>query len=177
MHGKSFARITKIYSLSMKPREFFPNMPNEVFDTWLNPIIEEKGWPYSSLNDDLQATEWKYILGINTSLMSWFKCRWVFMELIAESLKLDKSNLAMIEAIVRHSAFGETTMAANIMDTQERFRACTAFFTEQGLIPRPVVLKRIDSGFYILDGHHRLAAVAHVGLSNNLLIPSWVTEH
>src|SRR4030095_4459549 len=37
----------------MTPREFFPYMPDEVFEMWLAPFIQQIGWSFTKTTDDL----------------------------------------------------------------------------------------------------------------------------
>ncbi len=160
----------------MTPREFFPNMPDEVFDLWLAPLIQGKGWPFNSITDDLQKTNWRYVLGIDSTLRDWASCSWSLIEINLSEIKLTNSGVNMIKAIIGYCVMGNQTVTANLENTKERFQACTEFFIENGTIPNPVVVKKTRDGIEVIDGHHRLAAIAHVGAPKNLLIPAWITE-
>ena len=65
-------------------------------------------------------------------------------------------------------------MFAGVQRSEERFRACAEFIRNHNQIPVPIIAT-IDNGeIKIIDGAHRIAALMHVGLPENYLVPTWV---
>ena len=160
----------------MQPREFFPNMPNEVFDDWLAPLIEAKGWRFTSIEDDLQATELRYILGIDSTLKEWCTCDWELKEINLTEIKLTMGSLEMVGAIITHAALGKPSTTSNVENTVERFNNCTRYIKENGNIPKPIILKPEGDGFMLMDGNHRLAALIYLKPSKATKIPAWIPK-
>ena len=160
----------------MKPREFFPNMPDELFNKWLLPFIEAQGWPFNSISDDLQASDWKNNLGINHTLKQWSECEWelISIPLILTNFKLH--TLQTIFDIITFSVKGIPTSTANLERTQERFWACASFYREHNTVPWPIVIYEFDEFIRVVDGFHRLAAIFHIGFSPEFKIPAWLAK-
>jgi len=158
----------------MKPRDFFPTMPDEVFYDWLDPIIKVKGWPFKSIDDDLLITNYLYILGLDHSLRDWATCEWELRDIFIPSERFDQISMRTIYSIIGNCIHGQVTMTTNVENTNERFRTCTAFFKKHGNIPSPVVLSDTGNGLRIWDGNHRLAAVFHANPPIDIEIKAWV---
>ena len=164
------------YVQIMNSRDFFPTMPDEVFIEWINPLIKVKGWPFKSIDDDLQKTDWKYLLGIRSTLRKWFNSKWHLLNLFYPSIKLSASSGAVVKDIISHCAFGLNTETANVENTKCRFEACASFVRANGYIPSPLVLTERGGGYSIMDGNHRFAAFAfvHRNTQNPPELPAWI---
>jgi len=159
----------------MKPRDFFPNMPDEVFELWLAPLIEGKGWPFKSIEDDLQTTRWRYVLGLDYSLRQWAKCSWELMEIDLSQSSFTNGSISMVKAIIGHAVNNLPTETANVENTKERFSSCVSYIKEHGTIPKPIILTRVSDGFNVMDGNHRMAAIAFTK-PENIKILAWVAD-
>ena len=160
----------------MKPREFFPNMPSEVFDSWIAPLISGKGWPFKSIEDDLQSTSWRFVLGLDHTLKQWHECEWELITINLAEAKFTNGSMDMFKAIIGNAAYGVPTETADIENTVNRFRACTAYIQKHGNIPLPIIVTNINGGYFVMDGNHRMAAVAHHNPPSNLGIPAWLAN-
>ncbi|MCG7895322.1 MAG: hypothetical protein JAZ12_12795 [Candidatus Thiodiazotropha taylori] len=160
----------------MTPREFFPRMPEEVFDMWLNPFIKNIGWPFKSRHEDISRTRWKYLLGIDRTLNDWVLCNWRLEEINISEKKLSPGSANMIQSIITHCTTGVLTETANLENTNERFRSCVEFIVAHSRIPLPIVAIINKRQFKVIDGHHRVAALVHIGIPQNYKIPAWVPE-
>jgi len=158
----------------MKPRDFFPNMPDLAFNSWLAPEIEAKGWPFSSIGDNLQDTDWKYILGLDYSLADWFSSSWKIIPIKLSESKFTGDSMTGIQGVVGYAGYGTQTKMACLEGARQRFRACTAFFKEHGNIPVPIIVTSYNGAFTLWDGNHRLASVIHCKYPLNLEIPAWL---
>ena len=157
----------------MEPREFFPSMPDEVFDMWLAPFIAEIGWPFTEHNTDTTGTRWVNLLG-ETPLPQWMSCTWDLVDIDFRKIKISTSSQFALHAVIQFCTAGTHTEAANLANTKDRFRACADFIAANGRIPSPIVAIIRGEEFDIVDGNHRIAALAHVGPPKNYLIPAWV---
>ncbi|MGH7182066.1 MAG: hypothetical protein ACREJN_08825 [Nitrospiraceae bacterium] len=157
----------------MKPREFFPNMPDEVFDMWLAPFIEKIGWPFTDVSADLSGTRWNILLG-EIPLYVWNRLAWSRVDL--EFTKLDFTFCAelAIESIVDNCVHGLTTGTENLQNTKERFWACAEFIRVHQTIPKPIVAIYKNKKIEVMDGNHRIAALRHIGVPNGYWVPTWL---
>ena len=160
----------------MKPREFFPNMPDELFDKWLHPIIEAQGWPFSSTSDDLQASDWKYNFGINHTLKQWTECEWELVEIPLIFANFKSFTLDTISDIISNAVEGIPTCTTDLIGGKDRFWACASFYRANGTVPWPIVVYELDDFIRIVDGFHRLAAIIHIGFSPEFKVPAWVAK-
>jgi len=151
-------------------------MPDELFDKWLAPIIEAQGWPFISISDDLQASEWKNNLSINHTLKQWSECEWELTHIELYSANFKHSTLQTVFDIITFAVKGIPTSTAHIERTKERFRACTSFYREHNTVPWPIVIYEFSHSIRVVDGFHRLAAIFHVGFPHELKIPVWLAK-
>lgn len=158
----------------MTPREFFPHMPDEVFDSWLAPFIDQIGWPFETLDADLSSSRWKYLLGL-VPLPVWHGCTWSLETINIAAVQINPSSEWAYRSIIDHCTTGSlTTITANLQDTQERFRACTEYVRAHGTIPVPIIAIARNNMLEVMDGNHRLAALFHVGVSDPCWITAWM---
>jgi len=157
----------------MKPREFFPNMPDEVFDNWLAPIINDHGWPFTSINDDLFSSDWIFKIGNKFSLKQWFECEWELTDIPLDNANFKHYTLKIISEIIVNAVNGIPTETTDLIGGDERFRACASFYREYGKIPWPIVIYKFSNFVRVLDGFHRLAAIFHVGYPHDFKVPAW----
>ena len=157
----------------MTAREFFPTMPDEVFDIWLAPFISQIGWPFKATSDDIGESNWKYLLG-NVPLSVWFSGSWKRVSIDITTAPIAPMSILMADEIISHCTTGAQTMTANIKNTKERFRACTDFVQTNGTIPVPFIAAIRNGCLEIFDGNHRLAALRYVKSTQIKWVPCWV---
>jgi hypothetical protein len=161
----------------MNAREFFPNMPDEVFETWIGPLVEEVGWPFSSFEENLQSSDWRYRLGINKDLRDWRDAPWARESLDLANLMLTSSSLDMINNIIKNCHQGMRSSTENLLNTKNRFNKCKSYIESKRCLPCPVVLEKLGEGYSIWDGHHRISALV---VANQNSIPvaldAWVVK-
>jgi hypothetical protein len=44
-------------------KALFPDMPEDVFNIYLRPLIKVENWPFTSVNESLEATPWRKWFG------------------------------------------------------------------------------------------------------------------
>lgn len=167
--AKSLGGIKK-----MIPRDFFPHMPDEVFDTWLAPLAEDYGWPFKKSQDCIKETKWFVIFG-NYDLEFWTSVKWRIISTQLHPEIFANGTCFRLNSIIQFCTEGVPTFTANLQGTVERFRACTDFIRANRKLPRPIVaITRNRIEFEIIDGHHRIAALLHVGIPVGYEIPIWI---
>jgi hypothetical protein len=132
---------------------FFPSMPHDVFNMWLDPIVDKYGWPFSSITDSYEETKWKYVLGYNETLASWHSSKWELQKLKWGSIKLSFVEFCDISKLEVNAVLEEQTEIANIINTRDRFFACANFISKNRRFPAAVVLGDI-SDKALFNGHH-----------------------
>lgn len=160
----------------MKPREFFPDMPDEVFDVWLAPFIEKIEWPFTDVNATLSGTRWNILFG-EIPLCVWNQLVWTRLDLEFTKLDFNFFTTLAIESIIDHCVHGLSTGTANIHDTQERFFACAEFVRVHQTIPKPIVAIYKNNKIEVMDGNHRIAALRHIGVPNGYRLPIWLPNY
>ena len=90
-------------------------MPDELFNKWLAPIIEAQGWPFSSISDDLQASDWKFNLGINHTLKQWTECEWELVEIPLIFANFKSFTLDTISDIISNAVKGIPTRTTDLI--------------------------------------------------------------
>lgn len=160
----------------MKPREFFPNMPDEMFDMWLAPFIEKIGWPFTDVNADLSGTRWDIFLG-EIPLCVWNQLVWSRLDLEFTKLDFDIFTKLAIESVIDHCVHDRSTGTENLQNTKERFSACAEFVRVHQTIPKPIVAIYENNKIKVMDGYHRIAALLHVGVPNGYKVPVWLPHY
>ena len=162
----------------MTPREFFPNMPDEVFEMWIEPMIDSKGWPFTESNLSTVGTKWFHVFGFEYPLTYWRAIKWSLVELEIFTEKVNDNTHAVFHCIALHGITGRyTTVTAGLTDSQLRFRACAEFIKDKGILPKPIIAIREKNGsLKIIDGNHRISAYILINKTNQLsgIVKAWM---
>ena len=150
-------------------------MPDEVFNAWLAPLIEQIGWPFTSTNDSFGETRWKYLLA-RTSLSVWHTGSWRLANVDAKETLTDPMQEVMFRELIKSGVGHDVASGANLKDTEKRFKTCADFVRIHDTIPVPIVGVFCKGIFKILDGSHRLAALFHVKGFRSHIVPCWIFE-
>jgi hypothetical protein len=159
----------------MTPREFFPYMPDEVFEMWLEPFIQQFGWPFTKITDDLSGTGWSILLRDN-SLHDWNQLIWSRLDVEFTKIDFAIETREVIQSIIGHCVHGLPTRTANPQNTKERFTACTEFVRLHNTIPKPILVISRNNKIKVIDGNHRIAALLHVGMPKGYRLPIWIAH-
>jgi len=159
----------------MTPREFFPYMPDEVFEMWLAPFIQQIGWSFTKITDDLSGTRWNTLLR-DIPLDVWNQLIWSRIDVEFTKIEFAVFNKLAIEDIIGHCVHGRSTATANLPNTKERFRACAEFIRVHKTIPKPIAVMSRGKKIEVIDGNHRIAALLHVGLPKGYRLPIWMAH-
>ena len=134
----------------MTPREFFPYMPDEVFEMWLAPFIQQIGWSFTKITDDLSGTRWNTLLR-DIPLDVWNQLIWSRIDVEFTKIEFAVFNKLAIEDIIGHCVHGRSTATANLPNTKERFRACAEFIRVHKTIPKPIAVMSRDKKIEVID--------------------------
>lgn len=156
----------------MKPREFFPSMPDEVFEIWLQPALERYGWPFSETNTSIDGTDWEEIFGSNISYTVFRNCRWAFTEIDMRKDLLHENSLSTIFKIAMASKTDSKNIEA-LPCTKEKFLKYLLWSKQHSKIKAPVIAVKDGASYKLVDGHHRLAAYLSVNPAHRESIPCW----
>jgi hypothetical protein len=158
----------------MGARELLPNMPDEVFSLYIEPLIQLYGWPYRSI-DSPGTKRWTQAFdhqGIKTiSQLSWKRHEVPF------PLALFHPDAHQVIALlINQHIRGIPTATANVVNTKQKFFHARDYIARTGRMPKPVILMRdlFGGALRILDGNHRLAAMSSVPNANDLVIDCWI---
>lgn len=156
-----------------RARALFPKMPPEVFDAWILPQIVDWGWPFRTLNDSVLGTKWDSYF-CDLPFKYWAALGW-YLRYIKPSQKfLHAETIARIHE-VGGAAFGYKTKTAHLENTRERFWASATFIQDHGDFPPPPIIGDLfQNKLRIIDGHHRLAALFHVGMPDEFRTEAWL---
>ena len=81
-------------------KSMLPNMPDEVFDAWLRPIIiDHSSWPYSNVFSLHPSEQWKRYFGLFT-LHAISSCMWRKLPLTFASDTLDQTSNKTIKYLI-----------------------------------------------------------------------------
>jgi hypothetical protein len=147
----------------------------KVFDMWLAPFIQEIGWSFTELSDDLSGTRWNVLLG-GIRLYIWHQVIWSRLDVEFTKIEFNPFTAVAIKSIIDHCVHNLSTGTANLQNTKERFRVCTEFVRAHQTIPKPIVGIARKSQLEVLDGNHRIAALLSVGVPKDYKLPIWIAH-
>ncbi len=154
-------------------RQFFPNMPEEIFTLWLNERIINNGWPP---NRDI----WKGTLRYHP-LDFWKTLKWEKRKVKLDIDKFTESAKGIINGLIGavyfniHNAYSDPAL-----NSKAKILRITKYVKENKILPKPPILLQEGDLFEIVDGSHRLVVffAAHSNQNTKFLLaetqPVWV---
>ena len=76
--------------------------------------------------------------------------------------------------IEHHSGIAFYANLTNVANSRDKFFGARDYIAHTGRMPVPVVLQNDMPGFRILDGNHRLAAMASFTNANAGMVDAWI---
>lgn len=158
-----------------KAKSMLPNMPDEVFNTWLLPIIRHhKMWPYLNVLSPHPSLKWSQYFGLFT-LNYVSNCLWYSLPLTFGMGSLDPLSNRTIDALIKKHVYNlDTTGGFNVRDSKVRFFGFVEFIKRTRTIPAPIIGIKTDDGIRVIDGNHRLAALTHLDFRGSIRCRTWV---
>jgi tellurite resistance-related uncharacterized protein len=164
-------------NLIQKAKAMLPNMPDEVFNTWLLPIIRHhNSWPYDNILSPHPTDQWRRYFGLFT-LHDFSECVWYRMRLTFDMGCLDPISDSVIQTLIeKHIKNRNTPGRLNVLNSKSRFLGFVEFIQRTRTIPAPIIGINTGNGLRILDGNHRIAALTHLKLRGTILCDTWIAS-
>ncbi len=153
-------------------RSVFENMPDEVFELYIGPLIKDLGWSYSSKSDPI-SRGWQQAFD-NNQLATIVELEWKQGNTNYRSLSFHNNSVDNLNWIVQAHVDGIRTPCSDVRNGKQRFESCLTYIKQMGRLPKPVVFMNSIGGFRILDGNHRLAAALAVSRTIDAEVPYWI---
>jgi len=153
-------------------KAIFKNMPDEVFEIYIAPLIKDLGWPYNSANDFV-SRGWQEAFD-NHQLNVIVELQWERGNTYFSSLKFHPTSAKRLDWILEAHIDGRVTPCSNVRNGKQRLERNLAYIKRLRAMPSPVVFMNSHQGFRILDGNHRLAAALLVSRTIDTQIPYWL---
>jgi hypothetical protein len=134
-----------------------PNWPDDVIAQWLLKVANrgpETGWP----PPDPLAEPWKYVLG-ERPLSWWNAVTWRLEEHELDINRLSASTQRAVRDMIAAHVDGVPNIYTRLPESKQRFTSALQHITQHGTIPKPPLAMRVQDGFVVIDGNHRLAAL------------------
>ena len=145
--------ITRAYR---EAREFFGDMPEEVFVLWLYERIRTNGWPPS-------GNEWQGFLFGHT-MQFWQNLTWSRERVFISEGRLAEKSAALVEQVIEANLLGRLNLIARYLpDTKQRFASIVDYIKVHRDLPKPLVLLDAGGRFEVIDGCHRISAYTALG--------------
>lgn len=160
-------------------RDCFPNMPDALFEMWIQPEINSNGWPFRGNETMVFHSTWsKYLRDLGPNF--WRGVIWsrVSQTVIPVSLEERAKNIAnMLSKVGRK--FVETGVAepTRVKDSPQKVAALADLSKSLGQIPKPLVCLVQGSEWWLMDGHHRLGALLMLGAQDSIPFDCWLGTH
>jgi hypothetical protein len=148
---------------SLRARLSLPNMPEELFRQYMEPMIAEHGWPFYSL-DSPTPMPWLQLFDCH-EVRTISELFWARREFKFSLGVFHRYARTQITGLLDAHVFGADNEYSTIPNTKARFHQARRYIADSGRMPVPVVLMKDAndlrlSELRILDGNHRLAAMA-----------------
>jgi len=155
-----------------RARQVFDKMPDEVFNTYIVPLIKFHGWSATSKHS-MVSDRWRRAFD-NQRLKTIAELSWQRKELSFTETIFHPDSECRIGWLIAQHTRGANTPLANLADTKTRFIKCRQFIARTGRLPVPVILMRDYFSYRLLDGNHRIAALASLSPPPGFLFSVWV---
>ena len=156
-----------------RARSFFPRMPVEIFDVWIQPQINTYGWPFTSINSSTISTRW-YDFFFGRKLSYFRDLTWSKSLALIDSFPLNHDSWKRLRDLTNHCTGRDKTGRWKVENSVQRFIRAGAFITQNRTIPGCIILIKDEESYVICDGHHRIAAWVESNLARSIKIPVWV---
>lgn len=153
-------------------RQLLSNMPDELFDLYMESLIQEHGFPFSSPDSPTNLPWWQ--LFDCHSFKTICDLSWERHEIAFSLAVFHPLSQQQIQGLLQTHILGVKTVFADIPNTEARFRRARGYIASARRMPVPVVLMDSIGGLRILDGNHRLAAMASFADAESGIIDAWI---
>lgn len=147
-------------------------MPEQVFKLYIEPLIKDLGWSYTSPSS-IVSQGW-YEAFDRHQLNVIVELKWDSGETNYGSLKFHPDSARRLDWILEAHLDGLVNPCSSVRNGKQRLESSVAYIERSHRLPNPVVFMDSPQGFRILDGNHRLAAALLVSRKINTRIPYWL---
>lgn len=166
-------------SVKLGARKCFPQMPDELFNMWIKPEIESRGWPFGGDEAIVSDPAWaKYLRNLGPHFWRGVRWRRVSQAFITVPLEERAKNIGRMLAEVGRE-FQETGIAKStlVKNSPQKVAALAEVTSSCGQLPKPLVCLVQGQEWWLMDGHHRLGALFMLGDQNSIPFDCWVGEY
>jgi hypothetical protein len=161
----------------MVARKLLANMPDDVFHIYIAPLIEAHGWPFDlsgNASNLAEARRW-FLMFDRQRIETIRQLTWE-RESFPFSFGLFHPNAQnLMKALIdHHSGIAFYADLTNVTNSRDKFFSARDYIARTGQMPIPVVLQNDMPGLRILDGNHRLAAMASFTNANAGMVDAWI---
>ena len=154
-------------------------MPDQLFDMWIRPEIERRGWPFSGNEKIVADDAWaKYLRNLGPHF--WSQVRWNRVNQTLVGIPIEKRALNLANALAEVGRkFVETGIAEPtlVKDSPQKVAALASVMKSSRNFPKPLVCLVQGNEWWLMDGHHRLAAMFMQKEINNFPFEAWLGTH
>jgi hypothetical protein len=140
-----------------RARQMLDQMPDQVFELWLEPIIRLNGWPFANLNAPCVGNFREYFGAIPLNEVA--KLHWHRSPLAIADCVFNPNSKKRIQQMMDFHIFGRKDGLECAVDGEARFMRLKEVIAKICAYPAPIVLLRDGEYFQILDGYHRITAL------------------
>jgi hypothetical protein len=162
---------------SLRAKRLLPNMPDELFRSYMEPMIAEHGWPFYSLDSPTTMPWWQLFDCYNLRTIS--ELLWERREFQFSMDNFHRYARTQIAGLLAAHLSGVNNEYSTIPNTKMRFHNARQYIADSGRMPLPIVLMKDTNDLRltelrILDGNHRLAAMASLPNAIDCIVDSWI---
>lgn len=148
---------------TQRAKAMLPNMPTEVFDIWIAPLVASAGWPFYTPNDLNIAGSWSQYLRRKT-VEQINNLVWRRRQVPCDLRAFQPDTREIIKLVILAYAHGNKAALAKVGRVKngrggESFLRSYRFIERTGRLYTDVVLLEYPNGFQIADGAHRIGFV------------------
>lgn len=166
-------------NLGDKAQRAFAQMPPDLFDTWIKPEIDSRGWPFSDDAREFSDPAWARFLRC-LGPEYWSRVQWnrVSQPFIGIPIEKRAMNIARQLCAVGRK-FLETGIVEStlVKDSPQKVVALASAIRNMGTFPKPVVCVVHGNEWWLMDGHHRLGALIMLGPESFIPFDCWLGTH
>jgi hypothetical protein len=158
-----------------RARLLLRKMPDELFALYMEPLIKEHGFPFY-LPDSPTTWPWTQLFDCH-SFKTICELSWQRNEIAFSLAAFHVFSQKQIKGLLQTHILGiQTEFYKDIPNTEARFHRARSYIARTGRMPLPVVVMQdLDGGgLRILDGNHRLAAMASFSNSHEGIVDCWI---
>lgn len=154
-------------------RGIFKNMPDEVFNMYIAPLIALRGWPFTSVHEYAGNSIWFQYFHEH-SIKAIAELRWKRCEIPLSQIRLHWLSVNVQKDLTCCHLFGIQNHFEHWSGSKEKFLLFRELSGQSRRVPAPVVLMMDNEVYCVLDGNHRFAAFASLPNISDLVLDCWV---